>query len=365
MTSLMTHRMMVLGMSFVTVCIIFVNRLAIVSRGGEYPQCGNETLIEGSIKTQKAPKTIGAHECSAVRERDSSYSWIGDTWIPPTGVPRFTPNDMRKVLQQENTVFVGDSTARQDYFTMYNLMNDDDFRDITYEQLDHGINVNKNAKVENCTLRDGPLSSMLSVCRHVPLSKLKSDPLTARPIQSIHNSTQSDPIGGAFDLTTNPEPYSCFTSISDFVNETTFASFYSIVIFSLGIWEVVKEDACPNSGLDSLSHSLSLLQDFSERTQTTIIWKTHGGSSKEDKKQRNLTRSIQRRARKWFETHQPRNMILVDFGTQVAPRTYGDNRISGDSYNHFGADARTLSLQMITDAIYTKQGCEQSDEGSD
>ncbi|KAG7346022.1 hypothetical protein IV203_005090 [Nitzschia inconspicua] len=370
-TSLMRRRSVNLGLlSLLTVWLIFSNRQTILSKGWGYPKCGNETFIAGLITTQNTPRTLDRlhHVCVALSERDSSYSWIGNTWIPPTGVPRFTPDDMRNVLQRENTLFVGDSTARQDYFTMYNLMNvidNDDSRDITYEQLNHGINFNKGGRNdENCTLREDQLSTMLSVCRQIPRSNVTDNLPATTPTQPNHNATHKDPTGGSFDLTVNPEPHICFSSISDFVNESTVASHYSIVIYSLGIWEVVRPRDCRNSGLDSLSHSLSLLQEFSERTQTIIVWKTHGGSFMENEKQRNFTQSIQDVARKWFETHQPRNMILVDFGTQVVPRTYGNNRISGDVHAHFGADARTLSLQMIIDAIY-KQKCEQLDQGSD
>jgi hypothetical protein len=45
------------------------------------------------------------------------------------------------------------------------------------------------------------------------------------------------------------------------------------------------------------------------------------------------------------------NMMLVDFGLQVEPRVYDEKRIEGDHVFHFGSEARTLSIQMLSHAI--------------
>jgi hypothetical protein len=72
---------------------------------------------------------------------------------------------MQELLRKENVLILGDSTARQNYFTMYNLMNATDSLDISLEMLDHGINVNKHRITEKCSLRDDAVTSILSVCR--------------------------------------------------------------------------------------------------------------------------------------------------------------------------------------------------------
>jgi hypothetical protein len=284
----------------------------------------------------------GCHEYS-----NSSYQWIGDSWIPPPGIPRYTPEEMQQLLQLENVLMVGDSTARQDYFTMFNLMNATDPHDISYEELDHGINVNKNRLTEKCTLRDDKLTSILSVCRQVPGLKQESDGSANQNVLSTFKTV------GAFDMTPNPGTCDCFSDVSDFVQKfsSTLSSFYSVLVFSIGIWDSVQPDVCTKSGEKALLRTLDYLKVFSDDTGTSIIWKTHGGSKKENKTQRRFTKSIHLQTRRWFRMNQPVHMALADFGSQVAPRTYDQNRIKGDSPDHFGADARTLSLQMITDAI--------------
>jgi hypothetical protein len=292
----------------------------------------------------------------------SDYNWIGNNWVPPTGVPRYTPADIRNLLRKENVLFLGDSTARQDYFTLFNLMNATDDHDITHTQLNQGINVNKSHKTEYCTSREDPeLTEILSVCRQVPMSKFDNRSSSATTsTQSTHPDKPTTQSTGAIDLLLNPRPCNCFKNIPAFVNAsyTSLANSYSVMVFALGVWESVESESCQDSGKNGMLQTLAYLKKFSVDTRTLILWRTHGGGGREYKRQRNITREIHHEARQWFERHQPRRMALVEFGTQVAPRTYGDDRIEGDSNNHFGAEARTLSLQLITDALYQKR-CER------
>jgi hypothetical protein len=131
------------------------------------------------------------------------------------------------------------------------------------------------------------------------------------------------------------------------------------LIFSLGTWyEVSRDDICSDSGLPALLEALDYLKQFAqEHRNIHIIWKTHGGA---DKRKRAITRDIRRATRQWFANNtsylESVNMELVEFGTQVLPRTYGEKRIVGDSMHHLGPEARLLSLQMITHGI-VKQIC--------
>jgi hypothetical protein len=75
---------------------------------------------------------------TAAENTNYNYTWQGNTsvWIPPEGVPYLYPSDIRRIFQSENTLWIGDSTARQDYQTMFSLMNGngknitDDNRDV-------------------------------------------------------------------------------------------------------------------------------------------------------------------------------------------------------------------------------------------
>jgi hypothetical protein len=190
-------------------------------------------------------------------------------------------------------------------------------------------------------------TDFLSVCRQVPRRKENS---------SGSESSSTTTMLGSFDLTLNPLPNNCFSSIPYFINSShpilTDQHYYSVLVFSLGVWESVKPDECPNSGIDALLNTLDYLKAFSDSNPVRIIWQTHGGGYKETKQQRQFTRDVHDQTRLWFHAHQPKNMALVEFGTQIQPRTYKKNRIQGDSDNHFGPEARALALQMITHALY-------------
>jgi len=55
----------------------------------------------------------------------AEYTWENRTsrrWIPPNNLPHLTRRDMLQIFLRENTVWIGDSTARQDYQTLYWLL---------------------------------------------------------------------------------------------------------------------------------------------------------------------------------------------------------------------------------------------------
>ena len=56
----------------------------------------------------------------------SDYTWIGNSWIPPQGVPIFTPKQLKDYFSRRNVLFIGDSTSRRHYTTLYYLMNSTD-----------------------------------------------------------------------------------------------------------------------------------------------------------------------------------------------------------------------------------------------
>jgi hypothetical protein len=155
---------------------------------------------------------------------------------------------MRQLLRKENVLILGDSTARQDYFTMYNLMNARDPSNISYKQLDHGIKVNKKRITEPCTLRNDPLKSILIVCRQVPGLKRDSNGTASETFRLT-----SQTFGGAFDMTPNPGTCNCFLDVSEFIQNvsTTLSSFYSVLVFSMGIRESFN-NSCTASGKDAL-----------------------------------------------------------------------------------------------------------------
>jgi hypothetical protein len=144
------------------------------------------------------------------------YAWIGNMWFPPDTIPRYTSQDMISLLQNQNVLWIGESTARQDYFTMYNYMNSTNTGNdiVTKEQLDHGLNINKKRKVtENCTVRRSEYDDILSNCRQVPGT---SDDDIDDEIAAT-SSTTIMVMTGVFDLIWNPDLVHCFDNVPRFM----------------------------------------------------------------------------------------------------------------------------------------------------
>ena len=42
----------------------------------------------------------------------SDYTWVGNHWLPPPGVPTFTPRQLKAYYSQRNVLVIGDSTKQ-------------------------------------------------------------------------------------------------------------------------------------------------------------------------------------------------------------------------------------------------------------
>jgi len=74
---------------------------------------------------------------------DTNYTWLGNTWIPPPNVRRFRASEITELFRSENTLYVGDSTGRQDYQTWYNIMNAIHSDNILVRELEQNLNKNR------------------------------------------------------------------------------------------------------------------------------------------------------------------------------------------------------------------------------
>ena len=240
--------------------------------------------------------------------------------------------------------------------------------DIPQLDLDKGINVNKNnEEKENCTLREK--FGSLTLCRQInslPYSNEKPTNTTSDYTKTvIQGANHTSP--GSYDL------YSivCFRQVNQILTDDLIASRlakdYSILIFSLGIWETVRPFDCGGHGLQYIVPALDALKEFAiQNPSIKFVWKTHGGSRDDGSSyQRSLmVHSIQNSIRGWFNNNGiddwnddlnqkmiPPNLMLADFALEIQNRTYGESRIKGDVAPHFGIEARTLSIQLITEQL--------------
>jgi hypothetical protein len=268
-----------------------------------------------------------------------SYSWIGNHWRPPAGVPLYSPRDMRDIFSQENILWIGDSTGRQDYVTLYNMLvppafnnsKDHNIHDIAVSTLNHGINVNKQGKVTEPCQKQQRKTLKLLLCRKTGNDK-----------------------GYNYDYTEKI----CLNEVLNLVttNQNVLTNSYSTIIISVGIWDVVRMEYCGRQNVTYVVDVLDVLEKQLCGTNVQIYWKVHCGAEDENPDQMERSATIQKLTREWFVRKQQSkndtaNMHIIDLAIEMKGRTYGPSRLNGDIRPHVGPLARTLFIQMVTQAV--------------
>ena len=66
----------------------------------------------------------------------SDYNWLGNHFVPPPGVPVFTPSQIRTYFLQRNILMMGDSTNRRLWGTLRAIINAEDLDDVKVAPLE-------------------------------------------------------------------------------------------------------------------------------------------------------------------------------------------------------------------------------------
>jgi hypothetical protein len=92
---------------------------------------------------------------SIINAGNMHYTWIGNQWVPPDGVPIYSVTKMRDVFETYNIVWAGDSTARRAYMTLRGMLNAPDSSDISISEINDARVIDRGKKggfgAENCT----------------------------------------------------------------------------------------------------------------------------------------------------------------------------------------------------------------------
>jgi hypothetical protein len=156
---------------------------------------------------------------------------------------------------------------------------------------------------------------------------------------------------------------SCLRGVSPVLSNITptLAKGYSVLVLSLGIWEIVRPRDCrsPNSSETPEKFLIEILDHLNRIAGPSlfIVWKTHGSTAHEDSNlvMRRKTLNLIQTAEKWFSSTETKHMGLAHFGAAVSRRSYGSNRIVGDLKPHWGYEARLLSIQLIGHLVLQNQ----------
>eukprot|EP00538_Stauroneis_constricta_P004795 CAMPEP_0119557694 /NCGR_PEP_ID=MMETSP1352-20130426/9279_1 /TAXON_ID=265584 /ORGANISM="Stauroneis constricta, Strain CCMP1120" /LENGTH=445 /DNA_ID=CAMNT_0007604833 /DNA_START=51 /DNA_END=1385 /DNA_ORIENTATION=+ len=316
----------------------------------------------------------------------TDYQWFGNTWIPPAGIPHYALQEIREAFSKHHVLFLGDSTIRRLYGTLYQLLNASSTA-INKTELDHSsyidINKNRRGKQEICRNRGFVdmtrarfrSSSIGGQQDAIPVIQQMWDHPNDTRAFHCHDIVTDDVSGNSNNINHNHTittqfdygRMNCYNEITklvnlDFMNQREISKNYTLVVFGLGLWDAVKPYDCRKSANDNNPTS-RLRQAFEWATSfagpdSTMLWRTIGyqkdGIGTELIQHLNgqtmevLKGSQMRRARR---SAVPLNASIVDWATAIYPRSFGDQRIDGDIHAHYGLEARLLLIQMLVHEI--------------
>ena len=98
---------------------------------------------------------------SIISTTSADYTWIGNSFIAPPGVPTFTPKQIKTYFEGRNVLIIGDSLSRRLHVTLLGIMNAYDLDNIKMRELNQEsiLNADKNQSSDNC---DGTKSRAIS-----------------------------------------------------------------------------------------------------------------------------------------------------------------------------------------------------------
>jgi len=308
----------------------------------------------------------------------AEYTWENRTsrrWIPPNNLPHLTRRDMLQIFLRENTVWIGDSTARQDYQTLYWLLREtNQSASMDLGSLDFAVanpqhktlleqykNINKMGKDFDyfwCHARRERKDKFF-FANHgmvgdqtqcfVPGETNKTIP----PLASTGKLDYAIARNQCFDETRKE-----LIHRASLLEELE----YSAIVISVGPYQFeINNQKCQNRpSRDIVYDMLDFLRDEIASPERTVIWKLHGPGRPQVT---NFTEDgeLAEAVRNWFDNHTQTNaqahhggMELADFRYAVRERTNETHRIWGDHPMHWGLEARLLSIDLVARIIARK-----------
>jgi len=300
----------------------------------------------------------------------NNYTWIGNHWVPPPGVPTFTALQIRTFFQKINVLFIGDSTGRRSYNTMFALINAQDVNDISVQSLEGGIDVTKghpyyicpqekdralyNSTFYQYICRDLNPTNGLVIMNTTMNSTLNSTMKSTQAVDSVKTGTsskhdQSPSKKGKFDYTR----LNCYGEVYDYViGNSTYTGVlgdYNLVVIAMGLWDVIRDCSMKRKDdvYERLNMTLHALEDVSN-ADLQIAFRTPGLFAKRVNDP--VALKMIQDSNAFFEsrnTEKRSNLIQVDWGSIISKRSWKEKRINGDVPAHYGLEARLLFIQQL------------------
>ena len=285
----------------------------------------------------------------------SHYTWNGNQWVPPPGIPIFTPRQIKAYYSQRNILVIGDSTSRRFHNTLFNMINAADMDDLKLTEIDRDDFYHVNSC--SAEIGDG---------RHI--SKMTP---SMNPFFRIcrNNTIEAGNVTTHFSL--DQIYQGCYSAISrywrDNENELSalnedlagFKEDYDLIIVAAGIWEITNKKECDEDapGMTTQERMQTLLDNLEKNNPDglQVVLRTSAWDTRFFGIDNDLLNSNALSHQYFHDLDQKsalgryqKNLTLVDWGGVMYPRSYKDVRIEGNSPTHYGIEGRLLFIQQLT-----------------
>ena len=343
---------------------------------------------------------------------NQNYTWWGNQWMVPafSGIPVFSQYDMLLAFSHVNTLWIGDSTTRRAYATMYSILNhtttacshdgsscshNNSTASISIDELNHPkvIDVNKRGYlgiIDESSCKDRRIDAN-STYYKPGMHELWDNHALCRTLPNTNRGEQSRRTGALFDFA----KVNCFQELHRISKLENELKRYSVIIIGLGLHDAIRRYECavpkpkvkipleelkldprPSKsvsddmpledvfrkygwkGAEDISTVLQRVHDADGGSgqNTAVFWRTTGFSAAANAHVMHKILNMNQDAKTLVTNHTThRNgsvLGIIDWGTVIFPRSYPPNRISGDILEHYGLEARLLMAQMATQQVF-------------
>ena len=281
----------------------------------------------------------------------SQYTWVGNHWMPPPGVPTFTARQLKAYYSQRNILVIGDSTSRRLYTTLFDLINANDLDDMKAREIEGDHWKRKNSCSED--LGDRYITRMSG----------------RKQVVCQNNTSEVEDENGDGNVTKHYKFDHITQYCYDFLEwywrtgesfSAEFSQSYDLIIIGVGVWEQNFPDICKKNlpGTTSEERLQKSFQNMEENNPADlqVVFRTSAFDTRFANDDNQLIRSTNALSRQFFYDldqkselgRYEKNLTLVDWGGVMETRSYGEDRIVGDHAAHYGLEARLLAIQQVT-----------------
>jgi hypothetical protein len=291
-----------------------------------------------------------------------NITWVGNDWYFPdnSDYKIYSPRQMRDFFSRHKSVWVGDSTIRRAYLTLHLMMSmedkDGDKHTLEVDELESHDAMNINKQEANGTI---PHQEKCNDYEKDAFYPIQDYGIICRSVGGINGNNST--ISSMTYLTEG-----CFKNMTPFLIEKReiLQKQYDIVIISGGLYDAMSncdeggaiywgEEQKRNTASERATAFAKALVDVAQRPskghesrppivalRTSAHHLRHGYQDE-----------IQRLNLQLLNLTHESNILPVDWGSAMLPRSFEPVRILGNNGYHFGSTARVLFLQMLMNKL--------------